>query len=172
MKNFSRGFTLIELLVVISIISLLSSVVLASLTEARHKAKGTVFKEHVGEFIKAIELYKINHNGELPFPSMISNYFYETQEDGIDTYGSYDDVDNNLSNENLISSPPIPPFDGRFLFLRYSGYECGKQAVSGKITEEYMIWISGPENTKYFSDWKDLYDDAALIPDYKCFSLK
>lgn len=37
--NTQKGFTLIELLVVISIIGLLSSIVLASLTEARTKAK-------------------------------------------------------------------------------------------------------------------------------------
>ena len=37
--NYRKGFTLIELLVVISIISLLSSIVLASLSSARTKAK-------------------------------------------------------------------------------------------------------------------------------------
>jgi prepilin-type N-terminal cleavage/methylation domain-containing protein len=39
MTKFNKGFTLIELLVVISIIGLLSSVVLASLSTARNKAK-------------------------------------------------------------------------------------------------------------------------------------
>lgn len=39
MKNCKKGFTLIELLVVISIISLLSSIVLASLNSAREKGR-------------------------------------------------------------------------------------------------------------------------------------
>ena len=40
--KLNRGFTLIELLVVISIVSLLASVVMASLNTARDKAKAAV----------------------------------------------------------------------------------------------------------------------------------
>jgi prepilin-type N-terminal cleavage/methylation domain-containing protein len=49
-QNRSTGFTLIELLVVISIMSLLSSIVIASVKSARDKAKigaGQVFGSHV-----------------------------------------------------------------------------------------------------------------------------
>lgn len=54
--GYKRGFTLIELLVVISIVSLLSSVVLAALQSARKKADDTQRNQIVGEYVKALAL--------------------------------------------------------------------------------------------------------------------
>jgi prepilin-type N-terminal cleavage/methylation domain-containing protein len=48
-KN-NRGFTLIELLVVVAIISLLSSIVFASLNSARKRTKDTALRQGVREF--------------------------------------------------------------------------------------------------------------------------
>ncbi len=53
-----RGFTLIELLVVISIISLLSTIVLASLNSAREKAKDAATTQNIKSLMLAMELYK------------------------------------------------------------------------------------------------------------------
>lgn len=52
----SKGFTLIELLVVISIISLLSSVVLASLSNARTQARNTATAQQAQQLATAIVL--------------------------------------------------------------------------------------------------------------------
>lgn len=48
-----RGFTLVELLVAISIISLLSSIVFASVNSARNKAKYSRAGAELNQFVKA-----------------------------------------------------------------------------------------------------------------------
>lgn len=56
--RYSRGFTLIELLVVISIISLLSSVVLSSLNNARTRARDTKRMLDIKQMVNALEIYR------------------------------------------------------------------------------------------------------------------
>ncbi len=64
----NKGFTLIELLVVIAIIGLLSSVVLASLSTARGKARDARRLSDILEVQKAIEMYFID-KGAYPGPA-------------------------------------------------------------------------------------------------------
>lgn len=56
------GFTLIELLVVIAIIGILSSVVLASVSNSRQKAKDASVKADLSVVMKQAELYLLNNN--------------------------------------------------------------------------------------------------------------
>jgi len=67
-----RGFTLIELLVVIAIIGVLSSVVLASLSTARAKARDANRAMAVDQFRKALELYYTD-NGRYPASGGVSS---------------------------------------------------------------------------------------------------
>ncbi len=62
----SRGFTLIELLVVIAIIGILSSVVLASLNNARAKARDAERKSDMRAVLNALDLYAFDNGGKYP----------------------------------------------------------------------------------------------------------
>lgn len=64
--SYKSGFTLIELLVVIAIIGLLSSVVLASLTVARQKARDAKRVAEMDSISKALELYYTEANSYPP----------------------------------------------------------------------------------------------------------
>ncbi|OGZ04849.1 MAG: hypothetical protein A2845_05145 [Candidatus Lloydbacteria bacterium RIFCSPHIGHO2_01_FULL_49_22] len=61
-----RGFTLIELLVVIAIVGLLSSVILASLSTARQKARDAKRVAEMDSISKALELYYVEANSYPP----------------------------------------------------------------------------------------------------------
>lgn len=59
----NKGFTLIELLVVIAIIGILSSIVLASLTSARDKARLTAMREDTHQAELFLEIYREIYGG-------------------------------------------------------------------------------------------------------------
>jgi len=63
---FDHGFTLIELLVVVAIISILASVVLASLNTAREKARDVQRVANVNQIANAIALYQDDSGGVPP----------------------------------------------------------------------------------------------------------
>jgi prepilin-type N-terminal cleavage/methylation domain-containing protein len=63
LKHKNKGFTLIELLVVIAIIGLLSSVVLASLTGARDKAKLAKYQQEKHQVDLFMQLYQAEYGG-------------------------------------------------------------------------------------------------------------
>lgn len=79
MKKFHRthtsGFTLIELLVVISIVSLLSSVALASLSVSRIKAQNAYTISEVRQILINLEIYANEHNGAYPNPAVIAGFY-------------------------------------------------------------------------------------------------
>jgi len=65
MVNKSKGFTLIELLVVIAIIGVLASIVLASVSTARAKARDAKRISEIRQIETALQMYH-NDNGRYP----------------------------------------------------------------------------------------------------------
>ncbi len=93
-----KGFTLIELLVVVSIISLLASVVLASVNSARSKGRDARRLEDLQQIRNALELYANDHNGSYPDLYSYNTYFWIS--------------DNNYPVGGVYPSPPCSAISG------------------------------------------------------------
>jgi len=109
-KN-KKAFTLIELLVVVAIISLLSSVVLASLNSARSKARDAKRKEDLHSIQIALEMY-YNDYGSYPNPGNCS---------GTPCFLSSWNGWTTMLPKNYIGSVPIDPTNND------NGNACGAQ---------------------------------------------
>jgi type II secretion system protein G len=163
-----KGFTLIELLVVIAIISLLSSVVLAGIRDAREKAKATAFRQEIGEFVKALELYRID-NGRYPGEPFTS-FSYSTRLNSLP-------VNTNLSNFTTIMEPyikkiPVAPTSDVYFWYFYNGT---LRCVGDERASPYTILVQSTQ--RGFEDWpyytNSVVGDSPIIPNtlFRCFSI-
>ena len=105
-KNKS-GFTLIELLVVISIISLLSTLAITALNNARKKSRDAVRKADLAQIRKALDLYLTNRN---TFP------IFETET----TITGDDALSQILEDEDTITEVPTDPQHPEFSYTYQS----------------------------------------------------
>lgn len=85
-SKLQKGFTLIELLVVIAIISLLSSVILGALNDARAKARDRAMIQTVRQIQTALELYRQKYgkypDGSSPGVEAKASYWSRVRSDG------------------------------------------------------------------------------------------
>lgn len=101
----SKGFTLIELLVVVSIISLLSSIVLASLQDARAKARDTRRLSDLRQISNALQLYLLDNNNVAPTPGAGQSGYHSADPDKWAAFATI------LSP--YISTLPVDPLNGQ-----------------------------------------------------------
>jgi prepilin-type N-terminal cleavage/methylation domain-containing protein len=164
----SLGFTLIELLVVISIISLLSSVVLSSVKDAKDKAKGTKFRVEVEEFKKAIELRRLDHNG---IAEIVGKYVYYNNSGSI---GPSITVEEFNSPSTYIKDFPVLPFYNDGVGATAESFFFGNGFVkwNGKTCQgsKLFIMVTGIKTMKFFSDWSEITVAAGWGP-YRCYPI-
>jgi len=66
MKTKQSGFTLVEILIVVVILGILAAIVIPQFTEASTEAKTSSLCTDLQSVRSQIELYKIQHNDNLP----------------------------------------------------------------------------------------------------------
>ena len=108
MLKFTTGFTLIELLVVISIIGLLSSIVFASLSGARSRARDLNRKANLKQLVNALELY---YSDNASYPTTASTLWGESPAWGSHTLSGANGWIPNLAPQ-YISRLPHDPLTG------------------------------------------------------------
>ena len=115
MKTISKksGFTLIELLVVVAIISLLSSIVFASLSSARVKARDARRLSDMKQINNAINLY-FSKNGFYPICNDAGGNSLTLTINGTDC------VSLALKGANIMSEVPIDPQNPTRIYQYYA----------------------------------------------------
>lgn len=166
-KKTKKGFTLIELLVVISIISLLSSVVLASLSIARAKARDAKRLSDMHQIQLALELYRDAY-GNYP----VSDYDGSGGWDiGNATYPFISRVENGHSlSEFMPAGVPRDmaksgAYDG-YLYFRYTNFCVGgifyvlgvidMEGTTGAWPSKYPTspgWSCGGNDWQFNAEW-------------------
>jgi prepilin-type N-terminal cleavage/methylation domain-containing protein len=152
-----KGFTLIELLVVISIIGVLSSVVLASLSSARGKARDTAIRQDVSQMVR---LMALNYSDYESYANLQASWDYNQNDCNTGFTGNYATQMANMCSHivslnngagihtgvqyingnttiNSFSIMAYLPYAGQWLCAGSSG------AISDKTTSVYATWV-GP----------------------------
>lgn len=107
--NKKTGFTLIELLVVISIISLLSSVALTGLSNARAKARDSKKVQTMIQLKTAAELYRTQNNAYPLNLTQLVSFMGNTDPNNYSSYTYWDPafVSSNLLGNYTCGGQPL-----------------------------------------------------------------
>ncbi len=173
-----KGFTLIELLVVVAIISLLSSIVLATLSDARDRVRQVAFREYLGQVVSAIELNRTN-SGEMPTQMFLEQLVKGNGVNwaGIESYIAYSDappfVERTPADHATYRNGPIIAFyQTEYTYTDLSpipdpdlARDCGQ--ISTNRVGGYVIAFKSTANNLNF---QRLYSKTGPISGWYCIS--
>ena len=150
----NKGFTMIELMVVISIIGLLSSIVLASLKDAKDKAMITKTVAEMKSLQTAVEMYK-NQFGKYPGEDLLLNYDDDDKGNCCSFSGSASSIESffktELVNRKFITKVPHAPNYPNNCSIEgcYNGYVLGYSTYDSVSTEKIHSKNNDPD--EYFT---------------------
>jgi prepilin-type N-terminal cleavage/methylation domain-containing protein len=144
-KKNKTGFTLIELLVVIAIISLLSTIVIVSLKDARLKAQDSKTIQQVRQFQTAVAMFVADNNFYPDTGHPLATYVclapvgkkcYLGNSNGFTTSPIHDDFGYSDHNNNLVQNFLIPEANAAGLssYLAYNMIDMPIVSIPGRGT--------------------------------------
>jgi len=139
-KLKTEGFTLIELLVVVAIIGLLSSVVLASLSSARTKARDARRLSDMHQIQIALDMYYHDNGGNYPQENSSDGSWENSTEDG----GDFIDY---LKDYGYMSVVPVDPINSGSTYYSYYVYSEGNYGCDISKGEYYVLGIRDIETS-------------------------
>lgn len=101
-----KGFTLVEILIVVVILGILAAIVIPQFSDASGEAKLSALKSNLQTVRSQIELYKIQHNFELPSAGTAT--FVQAMTSKTTKAGA---VDANGVCGSYIQTVPVNPFN-------------------------------------------------------------
>ena len=103
-----KGFTLVEILIVVVILSVLAAIVIPQFSDASGEAKLSALKSNLQTIRSQIELYKIQHNFDLP-SSLAGVSFIESMTQKTKKDGTLDDI--GPCGPYIQMAMPVNPFN-------------------------------------------------------------
>jgi prepilin-type N-terminal cleavage/methylation domain-containing protein len=156
--NNKRGFTLIELLVVIAIISLLASIILASIQSARNKAKISKYVQGLTQFSTLMEL-EYAHSGS--YAQLATPGWLDSVQGCESTYGPASGRTSKvLANANSVCKSIISASSG-YPYILYITYNNNKYSVGGWY-QDTVLYCIGSSGKSFAKPWTgiDVYNNV------------
>lgn len=163
-----KGFTLIELLVVVAIISLLSSIIMVSLNDARAKARDARRKSDFHQIAVALEMYYDKYGGYPAMGSTATSGTYANTnpywDSGLNTWNN---LFTPLVNEGFMPNVPRDPINTASGAFPWSALPSG-QPVGASINRLYHFRSNGTlggynANHYLLCTWLENIDDKANL---------